>query len=139
MSRREAFKAAGAALVAPALVDAQAPGHAHTLQDSRAPLAAQAGKELLAAGEANRKVWYGYAQKLAEPVLRNLAAGTLRARMPVEQAGNVDRRGVTHLEAFGRLLAGMAPWIESGAAARYGPLALQALDRAVDPKSPAVM
>jgi len=94
---------------------------------------------MLAAGEANRKVWYGYAHKLAEPVLRNLAAGTLRARMPVEQAANVDRRGVTHLEAFGRLLAGLAPWIESGAAPEYGPLALQALDRAVDPKSPDFM
>jgi hypothetical protein len=96
-------------------------------------------QETLAAGEANRRVWYGYARKLAEPVLRNLAAGTLRARMPVAQAANIDRRGVTHLEAFGRLLAGLAPWIESGAAPEYGPLALQALDRAVDPKSPDFM
>ena len=139
VSRREAFKAAGAALVAPALVDAQAPRKAQTPHDSPAPQDAQAGRELLAVGEANRKVWHGYAQKLSEPVLRNLAGGTLRARMPVEQAGNADRRGVTHLEAFGRLLAGIAPWIESGAAAPYGPLALQALDRAVDPKSPDAM
>ena len=35
--------------------------------------------------------------------------------MPVEQAADADRRNVTHLEAFGRLLAGIAPWIESGA------------------------
>ena len=32
--------------------------------------------------------------------------------MPVEQAAGADRRGVTHLEAIGRLLAGIAPWIE---------------------------
>jgi hypothetical protein len=138
VSRRAAFKAAGAALVAPALVDAQTPQETLPL-DSQVPQNAQAGPEVRAGGEANRKVWNGYAQKLAEPVLRNVAAGTLRARMPVEQPARADRRGVTHLEAFGRLLAGVAPWIESGAAAQYGPLALQALDRAVDPKSPDFM
>ena len=123
VSRRQAFKAAGATLMVPPFVGPRP----------------QTPQEMLAAGEGNRRVWYGYAQKLAEPVLRNLAAGTLRARMPVEQAANIDRRGVTHLEAFGRLLAGLAPWIESGAAPEYGPLALQALDRAVDPKSPDFM
>ena len=51
-------------------------------------------------------------RRLADPVLRNLAAGTLKARMPVEQAAGADRRNVTHLEALGRLLAGLAPWIE---------------------------
>jgi hypothetical protein len=127
VSRREALKAAGATLVAPALVGAQIPEEAQTRQ------------EAFVAGESNRKVWYGYAQKLIWPVLRNLAAGTLRARMPVEQAAHSDRRGVTHLEAFGRLLAGIAPWIESGTAPADGQLVLQALDRAVDPKSPDFM
>ena len=32
--------------------------------------------------------------------------------MPVEQAAGADRRSVTHLEALGRLIAGLAPWIE---------------------------
>ena len=50
--------------------------------------------------------------RLADPVLKNLADGTLKARMPVEQAAGSDRRGVSHLEALGRLVAGMAPWIE---------------------------
>jgi hypothetical protein len=127
VSRREALKAAGATLVVPALVGAQIPEGGQTRQ------------EVFVAGESNRKVWYGYAQKLTGPVLRNLAAGTLRARMPVEQMANSDRRGVTHLEAFGRLLAGIAPWIESGTAPADGQLALQALDRAVDPKSPDFM
>ena len=85
-----------------------------------------------------RAVWLAHARTLAEPVLGNLAAGTLHAKMPVEQAAGSDRRNVTHLEAFGRLLAGIAPWIESGESP-YRDLALKALDRAVDPKSPDFM
>jgi len=113
LTRRDAFLAAGAALIAPRLgAPAQVP---------------------------DRDVWIGYAKKLADPVLRALAAGTLRARMPVEQAPNADRRGVTHLEAFGRLIAGLAPWIKSTAPPEYGQLALQALDRSVDPASPDFM
>jgi hypothetical protein len=83
-------------------------------------------------------------RRLADPVLRNLAAGTLKARMPVEQAAGTDRRGVTHLEAIGRLLAGLAPWIELPAdataegkvRAEYADLARRAIARAVDPSSP---
>ena len=53
--------------------------------------------------------------KVAEPVLTNLAAGTLKRNMPVEcVTGNVaERRKVTHLEAIGRLLGGIAPWLEA--------------------------
>ena len=51
-------------------------------------------------------------RRLADPVLTNLANGTLKTRMPVEQAANADRRSVTHLEVLGRLIAGIAPWIE---------------------------
>ncbi len=45
------------------------------------------------------------------------AEGRLQELMPVEAApGHVeDRRKVTHLEAVGRTIAGIAPWIESGA------------------------
>ena len=32
--------------------------------------------------------------------------------MPVEQADGADRRAVTHLEAFSRLIAGLSPWLE---------------------------
>jgi len=56
----------------------------------------------------DRDVWVAVARRLADPVLNNLANGTLKARMPVEQAPGADRRGVTHLEALGRLIAGMA-------------------------------
>ena len=117
VTRREAVLAAGAALAAPGLAFAGA----------RQPAAA-----------AGREAWIARARTLADPVLRNLAAGTLRARMPVEQAANADRRNVTHLEALGRLLAGIAPWIETDESPYRG-LALQAIDRAVDPKSPDFM
>src|SRR5436309_13361585 len=99
-------------------------------------------------------------RRLADPVLTNLASGTLKARMPVEQAAGTDRRPVTHLEALGRLLAGIAPWLElhqeaTPARARasandatgseeslgrqYAVLARAAIARAVDPDSPDFM
>jgi len=98
-------------------------------------------------GAADRAYWVTVAQRLAEPVLTNLAAGTLRARMPVEEAEGAGRRSVSHLEAFGRLLAGIAPWLdlpadatpEGRARARYGDLARRALAVAVDPSSPDAM
>ena len=117
VNRREALQAAGAALIAPT---------ARTVAPSQ-PAAAS-----------DRQAWIARATKIAQPVLSNLAAGSLRARMPVEQAPNTDRRNVTHLEAFGRLLAGLAPWIEAGDSP-YRDLTLKALDRAVDPGSADVM
>jgi hypothetical protein len=82
-------------------------------------------------------------QKLADPVLNNLAAETLKARMPVEQAAGAKRESVTHLEALGRLMAGIAPWLELAPdntdegrlRARYAELSRRAIDRAVDPAS----
>jgi len=131
VSRREAMQAAGAALIPPELaLGSLAPvGSDRRAQAPPAPGAAVP----------DLKFWSGYGATLAEPVLRHLAAGTLRARMPVEQATGTDRRNVTHLEAFGRLLAGIGPWIESGMAPMYPQLVLQGLDRAVDPTSPDFM
>jgi hypothetical protein len=91
-----------------------------------------------------RQYWVSVAQRLADPVLQNLANGTLKARMPVEEAEGAGRAGVTHLEAFGRLLAGLAPWLELPSEttpegvlrARYAELAHKALANAVDPASP---
>jgi hypothetical protein len=90
-----------------------------------------------------RATWVGHMQKLADPVLNNLAAETLKARMPVEQAAGARRESVTHLEALGRLIAGIAPWLELPSdttdegrlRARYAELARRAIDRAVDPAS----
>jgi len=89
-----------------------------------------------AAARSDREHWVSVAQRLADPVLRNLAAGTLKARMPVEEVAGAERRSVTHLEAFGRLLAGIAPWLELPEARSYAELARRALANAVDPASP---
>jgi hypothetical protein len=94
----------------------------------------------------DRQYWVRTLGKVAEPVLTNLAAGTLKRNMPVEcVTGNVaDRRKVTHLEAIGRLLAGMAPWLEApldggperDLQQRYAALAREAIRRGADPQSP---
>jgi hypothetical protein len=99
------------------------------------------------AGEADRTRWVALARRLADPVLNNLANRTLKARMPVEEASGANRRGVTHLEAFGRLIAGLAPWLEvpadgtaeGTARGQYATLARRALASAVDPASPDFM
>jgi hypothetical protein len=93
----------------------------------------------------DRAYWVTVLRRLSDPVLNNLAAGTLKARMPVEQAAGATRRSaVTHLEAAGRLLAGIAPWLEladdrtpEGSLRRqYADLAVHAIARGVDPASP---
>jgi hypothetical protein len=96
--------------------------------------------------ESDREYWLGLLRKLAEPVLRNLAQGTLKRNMPVECAAGqeADRRKYSHLEAIGRLLAGIAPWLEApletGAERdlqqRYAESARAAIRSATDPKSP---
>ncbi len=136
MRRRDLF-GVGVAMAAPALL----PGLPVTLGSS-----GQGGTS----GD-DRAFWVQMIRRLADPVLDNLSAGTLKARMPVEEADGAKRADVTHLEGFGRLIAGLAPWIElgpstSGAAGteqaerqRYAELARKALSRAVDPASPDVM
>lgn len=100
----------------------------------------------------DRDVWIGVMRRLADPILNNAANGTLKAKMPVEQAlrpgsgqaSGTDRRSVTHLEAVGRLLAGLAPWIELPSdetsegreRAHYADLSRRAIASIVDPSSP---
>src|SRR5207245_2244717 len=50
------------------------------------PAVAHAGAAPGAAPESDREYWVGVLRRLADPVLVNLANGTLRARMPVEPA-----------------------------------------------------
>ena len=53
--------------------------------------------------------------RIAEPVLTNLANGTLRLKIAVESTANDldDRRRYTQMEAIGRLRSGIAPWREA--------------------------
>ncbi len=94
----------------------------------------------------DRAYWLQMLGRVATPVLSNLAAGKLRERMPVEcPAGNVaGRRKVTHLEAIGRTLSGIAPWLEladktgeeAELARRFAGFARQGLANAANPDSP---
>jgi hypothetical protein len=93
-----------------------------------------------------RSDWLQTLRAVAEPVLENLASNRLKERMPVESApGQLEsRRHVTHLEAVGRSLAGIAPWLElehkSTAEAemsrRWVDLARLGLSNATNPKAP---
>jgi hypothetical protein len=82
--------------------------------------------------------------RIAEPVLTALSDGQLHTRMPVETGETTrDLAQHTHLEALGRLMAGIAPWLELGPEAteegrlreRFIDLAVKAIGHAFDPKS----
>lgn len=82
------------------------------------------------------------AGRLATPLLSALAARRLKLEMPVEAyPGAKDRPQYTYLEGLGRLLAGLAPWlelddgVEGTARARLAALAREGIDAATDPAS----
>lgn len=114
-----------------------------------APLAESAAQTVAAVGDASddRGCWLGVMERIATPVLENLARRELKKRMPVEAANPAERARFTHLEAFGRLLAGIAPWLaaqgldESEARRRqkYIEWSQASLDAATDPGSPDFM
>jgi hypothetical protein len=100
-------------------------------------------------GEEDRKYWIEALTKISEPVLRALSTRTLKAEMPLEAPHNNvdDRRQFTHLEALGRLLEGIAPWLESGPQSgaegtlrkQYAEWARIGIASATDPASPDFM
>ena len=93
-------------------------------------------------GAHDRAFWVETMTRLADPVLGNLAAGTLKQNMPYESLSK-DRSQFSHLEAVGRLVCGIAPWLELGPdktpegqlRERYIKLAAKGLKNAVNPKS----
>ena len=97
----------------------------------------------------NREYWISVLTKIADPVLTSLSNETLRKNMPVEcSSGNIEnRKMVTYLEAFGRLVAGSAPWLELGEDAtsegqlrmKYIELTRKCLSVSVNPSSPDYM
>lgn len=84
--------------------------------------------------------------RIADPVLHALSKNELKKKMPVE-AKTDDRENYTYLEAFGRLMAGMAPWLELGADTssegklrkKYIDLSLSCIKNSTDPASPDYM
>jgi hypothetical protein len=104
------------------------------------------------APQQDRAYWLQQVELVSEPVLKALKEGNLRRKMPVEAAaGQAQARAVgTHLEALGRLLSGLAPWLEldtsPGESAkestlrnRYRDYALAGITSALDPASPDYM
>lgn len=95
----------------------------------------------------DRRYWVSVADRIARPVLESLARRELKKNMPVEEKPGAKRSGVTHLEAFGRLLYGIAPWLaaenltgdELKWQQEFTQLAQSSLDAATDPQSPDFM
>lgn len=94
-----------------------------------------------------RQEWLQYLKKVAGPVMENLAADQLKQRMTVALSPNIDnaahRSKVAYLEAFGRTLSGIAPWLnaEGGSAEevalrnQYRQWTLSAIANAVNPRA----
>jgi hypothetical protein len=60
-----------------------------------------------------REYWVNMLVRIAEPVMENIANGTLKKNMPLETGPGYGKtvRDVTYLEAFGRTISGLAPWL----------------------------
>ncbi len=94
-----------------------------------------------------RQTWLAALDKMAMPVLSNLAAGTLKEKMPVHfgdsSVVNDFTKPSAYLEAFGRLSAGITPWLDSQGGdeaeqvlrQKYRDLFMKALGNAVNPQS----
>ena len=61
----------------------------------------------------DRELWAGVLYQMAAPVLSNMSEGKLQENMQVELSPTWDGRDkrVTYMECFGRLMAGLAPWL----------------------------
>jgi hypothetical protein len=94
----------------------------------------------------DREYWCQQAYKMAQPVLENMAKGELQKNMQLEVSPNWDGRNkkVAYMETFGRLMAGIAPWLslpdddtpEGVQRKQLRQWALAAYKNAVDPESP---
>lgn len=63
--------------------------------------------------QSDRQYWCSLAYKMAQPVLENMAKGELQKNMQTEFSPSFDNRNkkVLYMECFGRLMAGVAPWL----------------------------
>lgn len=91
-----------------------------------------------------RKTWLDTMLAIAHPVLDALSRDCLTAEMPIEsKLPREDRAQYTYLEALGRTLTGMAPWLDAEVTdpeelalqQKYGEMARQAIHHAVTPDS----
>ena len=94
----------------------------------------------------DRTYWVDLLYKISEPVLSNMSKGELKKNMPLEFSPTWDNRNkdVTYMEAFGRLMDGVAPWLnlpdddspEGKKRKQIREWALLSYANAVDPESP---
>jgi hypothetical protein len=126
-----------------AVAGAAAVASSHAAQSPTKPSAGV--NPSVASGADDRAFWCQIAGRLASPLLPALAERKLKAMMPVEaHSKSKDRPQYTYLEGLGRLLAGIAPWLELGVdetaegreRGRLGALARAAIDAGTDPQSP---
>ncbi len=100
-----------------------------------------------ASGREDRKKWLAIVEQVSQPLLEAISQQKLRATMPVECAKGQEEasRNSTHLQAVGRLLCGIAPWLEAEPGndpaeeklrTRYREWARLAIRYGCDPKSP---
>jgi hypothetical protein len=111
-----------------------------------ASMGALAGVDAKAPAGGERAYMAGLLQKMAEPVLSNMAKGELQKKFALELSPTWDGRDkrVAYMECFARLIAGMAPWLglpedssaEGRTRKRLQQMALQSYANSVDPKSP---
>ncbi len=89
-----------------------------------------------------RRKWLDTMLKIASPVLRALAQDKLVETLPIEsKSPREDRAQYTYLEAFGRTMIGLAPWLEldgltgeeAALQAEYRELARKCMHNAVTP------
>lgn len=95
----------------------------------------------------DRAFWLQHLDKLAKPILHSLANDSLKIVMPKTMSKFIDnpntRKEVAYLEAFGRLMCGISPWLnlEGGSAKevalrnQYRNYALKAVANAVNPNA----
>ena len=96
--------------------------------------------------QSDRQYWCSLAYKMAQPVLENMAKGELQKNMQTEFSPSFDNRNkkVLYMECFGRLMAGVAPWLtlpddataEGKQRKQLREWALASYKNAVDPQSP---
>ena len=96
--------------------------------------------------QTDREYWCQLAYQMARPVLENMSKGTLQKNMQTEFSPSFDNRNrkVVYMETFGRLMAGIAPWLtladddtaEGAQRKQLREWALQSYKNAVDPESP---
>lgn len=94
----------------------------------------------------DRTYWCNLLYKIAAPIVKNMSEGKLQQNMQVELSPTWDGRDkrVTYMEAFGRTMAGLAPWLslpdddtaEGKQRRQMREWALKSYAHAVDPDSP---